>query len=97
MPLTKRKELLHDLLDPIIGPASAVQYSDHIEGGGPAFFDEASRLGLEGIVSKKKTSTYIPGRSQGWLKTNCVNTEEFTIFGYTESKSAGGLSAPLPA
>lgn len=97
VPLTKRKELLHDLLDPIIGPASAVQYSDHIEGGGPAFFDEASRLGLEGIVSKKKTSTYIPGRSQGWLKTKCVNTEEFTIVGYTESKAAGGLSALLLA
>ena len=97
VPLIKRKELLHDLLDPIAGPASAVQYSDHIEGGGPAFFDEASRLGLEGIVSKKKTSTHVPGRSQGWLKTKCVNTEEFTIVGYTESKAAGGLSALLLA
>jgi ATP-dependent DNA ligase len=35
---------------------------------GPTVFAHAYKLGLEGIVSKRKDSTYRSGRSPDWLK-----------------------------
>ena len=40
----------------------------HIEGDGPTVFAHACKLGLEGIVSKRKDSAYRSGRSPDWLK-----------------------------
>jgi hypothetical protein len=40
----------------------------HIEGDGPTVFAHACKMGLEGIVSKRKDSTYRSGRSPDWLK-----------------------------
>jgi len=42
--------------------------SNDIEGDGPTVFDHACKLGLEGIVSKRKDSAYRSGRSPDWLK-----------------------------
>ncbi|HEX5649176.1 MAG TPA: DNA ligase D [Steroidobacteraceae bacterium] len=58
--------------------------------------DDAERLyaaalesGFEGIVSKRKDSTYQPGRrSQAWLKVKAVETSEFVVGGYTQGKGA---------
>jgi len=36
---------------------------------GPTVFAHACKMGLEGIVSKRKTSTYRSGRSTDWLKS----------------------------
>ena len=38
------------------------------EGDGPTVFAHACKLGLEGIVSKRKDSMYRSGRSPDWLK-----------------------------
>ena len=37
-------------------------------GDGPTVFAHACKLGLEGIVSKRKDSAYRSGRSPDWLK-----------------------------
>src|SRR5262249_38196689 len=42
--------------------------ADRFEGNGPTVFAHACKLGLEGIVSKRKDSTYRSGRSPDWLK-----------------------------
>ena len=39
-----------------------------MEGDGPIVFAHACKLGLEGIVSKRKDSPYRSGRSPDWLK-----------------------------
>jgi bifunctional non-homologous end joining protein LigD len=39
-----------------------------MEGDGPTVFAHACKLGLEGIVSKRKNSPYRSGRSPEWLK-----------------------------
>jgi hypothetical protein len=36
---------------------------------GPTVFEHACKLGLEGIVSKRKDSPYRSGRSPDWLKS----------------------------
>jgi ATP-dependent DNA ligase len=45
-----------------------IRFNEHIEGDGPTVFAHACKLGLEGIVSKRKGSAYRSGRSPDWLK-----------------------------
>jgi len=74
---------------------SPVQYSDHVIGDGPAFFEQAEKLSLEGIVSKRLNAPYRSGKARSWLKTKITKEENFLVVGYTES--AGGLSSLLLA
>jgi bifunctional non-homologous end joining protein LigD len=45
-----------------------LRFNEHIEGDGPTVFAHACKLGLEGIVSKRKDSVYRSGRSPDCLK-----------------------------
>jgi hypothetical protein len=45
-----------------------IRFNEHVEGDGPTVFAHACKLGLEGIVSKRKDSAYRSGRSPDWLK-----------------------------
>jgi bifunctional non-homologous end joining protein LigD len=40
-----------------------------MEGDGLTIFNHACKMGLEGIVSKRKDSPYRSGRSPDWLKS----------------------------
>jgi bifunctional non-homologous end joining protein LigD len=48
--------------------ASNIRFNEHMEGDGPTVFAHACKMGLEGIVSKRKDSVYRSGRSPDWLK-----------------------------
>jgi hypothetical protein len=48
--------------------SAGIRFNEHIEGDGPTVFAHACKLGLEGIVSKRKDSAYRSGRSPDWLK-----------------------------
>ena len=58
--------------------------------------DDAEKLyaaslaaGFEGIVAKRKDSTYQPGKRTGaWLKFKSTQTAEFVVGGYTQGKGA---------
>jgi len=53
----------------IVAKASpGIRFNEHIEGDGPTVFAHACKLGLEGIVSKRKDSAYRSGCSPDWLK-----------------------------
>jgi bifunctional non-homologous end joining protein LigD len=79
--LTERKEQLRKLLDARV---KMVAYSDDF-GDGDALFAVAQQRSLEGIISKRKSSTYKPGRrTRDWLKTKTENNEEFVVTGYTQ-------------
>ena len=45
-----------------------IRFNKHIKGDGDTVFRHACKLGLEGIVSKRKDSAYRSGRSPDWLK-----------------------------
>ena len=49
-------------------PPGASLRAEIIEGDGETIFRHACKLGLEGIVSKRKDSPYRSGRSPDWLK-----------------------------
>jgi len=46
-----------------------LQLNEHLEGDGPTIFAHACKMGLEGIVSKRKDSAYRSGRSRHWIKS----------------------------
>jgi bifunctional non-homologous end joining protein LigD len=97
VPLLARKQALEALLEPVAVATSPVQLSSHIQGHGPDFLEQASRMGLEGVISKRADAHYRPGRTKTWLKTKCLFSDEFQIVGFTESAAAGGLGALLVA
>jgi bifunctional non-homologous end joining protein LigD len=45
-----------------------VQFNAHLTHPGDIVFENACKMGLEGIVSKRLGSTYRSGRSPDWLK-----------------------------
>ncbi|RVD17628.1 DNA ligase D [Mesorhizobium sp. M4B.F.Ca.ET.017.02.2.1] len=91
-PLRKRKALLAELL---AGQAAnaAIQFSDHVEGDGQGLYEQASDLGLEGVVSKRADAIYQSGRTKSWTKVKAQKTDDFVIAGYTVSDRAEGLAA----
>lgn len=69
-PLARRKTDL-DALVANAGPGVlAITWVDGGERDGPALFDQACALGQEGMVSKRKDSRYMSGRSPCWLKVS---------------------------
>src|SRR6266513_3376004 len=69
-PLEGRKATLEMMLTKA-GPG--IRFNEHIEGDGKTVFRHACKLGLEGIVSKRKESPYRSGRSPDWLKMKNAN------------------------
>jgi bifunctional non-homologous end joining protein LigD len=65
-PFQVRKATLASVLAKA-GPG--MRFNEHIEADGPTVFAHACKMGLEGIVSKRKDSTYRSGRSPDWLKS----------------------------
>jgi bifunctional non-homologous end joining protein LigD len=45
-----------------------LRLNEHIEADGPTVFAHACKMGLKGIVSKRKGLPYRSGRSPDWLK-----------------------------
>jgi bifunctional non-homologous end joining protein LigD len=82
-PLVERKRALEALMKRSKLPRH-VRPSTHAAGNGPEVFEEACRMGLEGIVSKRASSPYVPGRGRDWLKVKCVLRQEFVIGGFTD-------------
>jgi bifunctional non-homologous end joining protein LigD len=64
-PLQVRKATLASIL---AKARPGIRFNEHIEGDGPTVFAHACKMGLEGIVSKRKDSAYRSGRSPDWLK-----------------------------
>jgi bifunctional non-homologous end joining protein LigD len=74
---------------------SPVRFSEHLDTDGPTMFGHAGRLGLEGIVSKRRDLPYRSGRTEDWLKSKCVARQEFLILGYIPSTVAAGMVGAL--
>jgi ATP-dependent DNA ligase len=65
-PLDVRKATLASVLR---RAAPGLRLNEHIEDDGPTVFAHACKLGLEGIVSKRRDSGYRSGRSPHWIKS----------------------------
>jgi bifunctional non-homologous end joining protein LigD len=75
------------ILTNIVNTNSHIQISDFIEEYGIEVFREATRMKLEGIVAKRKTSRYFQGiRSKDWLKIKSIKTQDCIVIGYTKGE-----------
>lgn len=76
-------------LDEALRDGAHVVKSKPVENTGVAFYTATVKQGLEGIIAKRKSSTYSPGaRSGDWLKFKHVKTCDCVVFGYTPGEGA---------
>lgn len=88
-PLIERKQALLGVLQAAgVGEQDPVRYSEHIEGKGKTFYEQACELGLEGIISKKADAPYRSRRDKTWLKIKCSHHQEFVIGGFTRARGS---------
>src|SRR5262249_5335284 len=66
-PLIERKERLGVVLANV---APCPHFSNHVIGQGPAFYDKACTVHVEGIVSKRNDAPYTPQTVGLWRKVN---------------------------
>jgi bifunctional non-homologous end joining protein LigD len=86
LPLSERKERLKALLEKFGSKANgkhrSIRYVEHFEADGAAVMESASKLALEGIVSKKLGAPYHSGRSESWTKAKSRAGHEVVIGGW---------------
>jgi bifunctional non-homologous end joining protein LigD len=85
-PLIERKHALQTLL---AKPPKNFVYVEHFEmKDGEAVYRHACKLGLEGVVSKRRDSPYRSGRQETWLKLKCTKSDTFPIVAFVEKLGA---------
>jgi bifunctional non-homologous end joining protein LigD len=82
--LLERKELLKAVLDK--NNQENIQVSEFFDAPPGEVLNSACRIGLEGIIGKRKNSTYVSRRTTEWVKLKCRRRQEFVIGGYTDPK-----------
>src|SRR4029453_19240445 len=92
--LDQRKNLLQRLISE--SGIARIVFCDHIIGNGPDVFQQAARMGVEGIVSKRRGPFFRKGRTSSWTKVKCIESDDFVVGGYTKPTSAAyGIGAML--
>jgi len=95
-PLTVRRALLQQLMDTT--DDDHLRFSEALEAAPSALVATACKMGLEGIMAKRLSSSYVSRRTDTWVKVKCARRQEFAIVGYTAPKgSRAGLGALLLA
>lgn len=85
LPLIERKQLLQAFTPDV----PVIRYCDHVEDDGKEFYKQIQKIGLEGMIAKRKDSPYYVGkRTSDWLKIKNVQGQEAIIIGYTEPKGS---------
>jgi bifunctional non-homologous end joining protein LigD len=82
--LEKRKELLAN----VVRPDERLRVSEHFIGKGKALLEAARQQKIEGIVAKRRKSSYIQKRSSDWLKIKITQRQECVIGGYTDPRGS---------
>jgi bifunctional non-homologous end joining protein LigD len=95
VPLETRRTLLQATLDK--APASSsVRFSAEFDTDPKDLVDAACKMGLEGVIGKRRDSRYVSRRSPEWIKLKCGQRQEFVIGGYTDPQgSRTGIGALL--
>lgn len=92
MTLLERKSILKAVLP----KNNSILVSEHFETSGIHFLEEAKKLGLEGIMAKRKDSIYhVHNRSKDWLKIKANKRQEVVIAGFTLNDDSSKLFSSL--
>jgi bifunctional non-homologous end joining protein LigD len=82
VPLVERREFLRQLF--ATRSSETVRFSATFDVPASEIIVSACRMGLEGVIGKRKDSSYVSRRSPNWIKLKCSQRQEFVIGGYTD-------------
>jgi bifunctional non-homologous end joining protein LigD len=83
-PLDERRAALREIVD-----RSGVLLSEPLPGTPAQIASAVRQLGLEGVVAKKRRSTYVAGRrSDAWIKVRFAHHQELVVGGYKPTASS---------
>lgn len=92
LPLIERRKILETILP----NQSQIQLSHTFDTSGIEFLAAAKRMGLEGIMAKRKNSLYhVNNRSADWLKIKANKKQEVVIGGFTKNEGTDKLFSSL--
>lgn len=84
IPLLERKEILHQC----VNENERIAISRYIHEKGTQLFQLTVEKELEGVVAKKASSLYYPGkRTRDWIKFKRMADKDFIICGYEKGKA----------
>lgn len=85
-PLAARRTVLQRVLQK--APSEQVRMSDVFDAPLESVIASACKMGLEGVIAKRRDSTYGSQRSANWIKLKCAQRQEFVVGGYTDPQGA---------
>ena len=85
-PLQARRLVLKRLL--AVTRSEPIRFSEEFNATPQSVVASACKLGLEGVIAKRRASTYRSSRSADWVKLKCSQRQEFVIGGYTAPQGA---------
>jgi bifunctional non-homologous end joining protein LigD len=92
LPLIERR----DILKTQVPPSEIIRISEGFEESGIHLFESVKKMGLEGIIAKKKQSIYHENhRTRDWLKIKSHKRQEVVIGGYTLNEGSNKLFSSL--
>jgi bifunctional non-homologous end joining protein LigD len=86
VPLVERRAVLQRICER--KPHPNVRFSAVFDVKPQEMLDSACRLGLEGVIAKRRDSAYVGRRSSDWIKLKCKLRQEFVIGGWTDPKGS---------
>jgi bifunctional non-homologous end joining protein LigD len=85
-PLESRRALLEAALAK--APSDLVRFSAEFCTDPEQLVEAACKLGLEGVIGKRRNARYVSRRSPEWIKLKCGQRQEFVIGGYTDPQGS---------
>jgi bifunctional non-homologous end joining protein LigD len=82
VPLVARRELLQRLMEE--HPHERLRFSAAFDTDAASILESARRMGLEGVIAKRKDAPYESRRTETWLKLKNKLRQEFVVGGYSD-------------
>ena len=79
VPLVQRRQLLQQVLAE--HPHERLHFSADFDADARSLLESARRMGLEGLIAKRKDSRYESRRTETWLKIKNKLRQEFVVAG----------------
>jgi bifunctional non-homologous end joining protein LigD len=86
VPLVERRVVLQRIVQR--KPHANVRFSEEFDAPPEKVLESACKLGLEGVIGKRRESAYANRRSSDWIKLKCGFRQEFVIGGWTEPQGS---------
>ncbi|MBP9930322.1 MAG: DNA ligase D, partial [Rhodoferax sp.] len=85
-PLEARRAVLGRLL--AAANSEHIRFSEEFHAAPESVLASACKMGLEGVIAKRRGASYRSSRTADWLKLKCSQRQEFVIGGYTSPRGA---------